>query len=62
MAGSTASLRSPIGPIRADPELRAFFRALMEEAFAVGKAKGVALDPAYIDERMAFLMNKSSPA
>ncbi len=57
MAGSTASLRSPIGPIRADPELRAFFRALMEEAFAVGKAKGVALDPAYIEERMAFLMN-----
>lgn len=57
MAGSTASLRSPIGPIRADPELRAFFRALMEEAFAVGKAKGVALDHAYIEERMAFLMN-----
>jgi len=57
MAGSTASLRSPIGPIRADPELRAFFRALMEEAFAVGKAKGVALDTAYIEERMAFLMN-----
>ncbi len=57
MAGSTATLRSAIGPIRADPELRAFFRALMEEAFAVGKAKGVALDPAYIDERMKFLMN-----
>ena len=27
MAGSTAALRSPIGPIRADPELRGFFRA-----------------------------------
>ena len=36
-------LRSPIGPIAADPELRGFFRALMEEAFAVGKAKGVPL-------------------
>jgi 2-dehydropantoate 2-reductase len=57
MAGSTAALRSSIGPIRADPELCAFFRALMEEAFAVGKAKRVALDPAYIDERMAFLTN-----
>jgi 2-dehydropantoate 2-reductase len=61
MAGSTASLRSAIGPIRADAELRAFFRALMEEAFAVGKAKGVALDHAYIDERMAFVMDKVEP-
>src|SRR5262249_44013542 len=61
MAGSTATLRSPIGPIAADPELRGFFRALMEEAFAVGKAKGVALDHAYIDERMDFLVNKVEP-
>ena len=29
MSGSTASLRSPIGPIVADPELRGFFLALM---------------------------------
>ncbi len=61
MAGSTAALRSPIGPIAADAELRNFFRALMEEAFAVGKAKGVALDSAYIDERMNFLTNKVEP-
>jgi hypothetical protein len=27
-----------------DPELRDFFHALMQEAFAVGKAIGVALD------------------
>ncbi len=58
MSGSTAALRSPIGPIRADPELRGFFRALMEEALAVGKARGVALDPAYLEKRMDFLMNK----
>jgi 2-dehydropantoate 2-reductase len=61
MAGATAALRSPIGAIRADPELRTFFRALMEEALAVGKAKGVALDPAYLDSRMDFLMNKVEP-
>jgi 2-dehydropantoate 2-reductase len=61
MAGSTAALRSSIGPIAADPELRGFFRNLMEEAFAVGKAKGVALDPAYLDERMNFLANKVEP-
>ncbi|HEY6860520.1 MAG TPA: 2-dehydropantoate 2-reductase [Pseudolabrys sp.] len=62
MAGSTASLRSPIGPIVADPELRGFFRALMEEAFAVGKARGVALDPAYLDERMNFVIGKVEPS
>ncbi len=61
MAGSTAALRSSIGPIRADPELRGFFRQLMEEAFAIGKAKGVALDPAYLDDRMEFLVNKVEP-
>ena len=61
MAGATASLRSPIGPIRGDPETKAFFRKLMEEAFAVGKAKGVAIDPAYLDSRMAFLETKVEP-
>jgi 2-dehydropantoate 2-reductase len=61
MAGSTATLRSSIGPIVADTELRGFFRALMEEAFAVGKAKGVALDPAYLDDRMNFVVNKVEP-
>jgi len=61
MAGSTASLRSPIGSIIADPELRAFWRALMNEAFAVGKAKGVALDPAYLEERTNFVISKIEP-
>ena len=61
MAGSTAALRSPIGPIAADPELRAFFRQLMEEAIAVGRAKGVALDPGYVEDRMAFA-DKTVPA
>jgi 2-dehydropantoate 2-reductase len=61
MAGATAALRAPIGTIRDDPELRDFFRALMEEAFAVGKAKGVSLDPAYLDSRMDFMLNKVEP-
>ena len=55
MSGSTASMREPIGVIRADPEMRGFFRALMEEAYAVGKAKGVALAPDFIEGRMKFL-------
>ena len=61
MAGATAALRSPIGPIVADPELRAFFRQLMQEAFAVGRAKGVALDPGYLESRMDFVLNKVEP-
>jgi 2-dehydropantoate 2-reductase len=62
MSGSTATLRATIGPIMADPETRAFFNALMNEAFAVGRAQGIALDQAYIDERMAFVAsNKMDP-
>jgi 2-dehydropantoate 2-reductase len=61
MAGSTATLRSSIGPIVADNELRSFFRALMEEAFAVGKARGVTVDPGYIEDRMDFVVNKCEP-
>ncbi|HEY5218087.1 MAG TPA: 2-dehydropantoate 2-reductase [Pseudolabrys sp.] len=61
MSGATAALRSSIGPIVADLELRAFFRQLMEETLAVGTAKGVALDPAIIDERMTFVTSKVEP-
>jgi 2-dehydropantoate 2-reductase len=61
MAGATAALRSAIGPIMADQELRAFFRSLMEEVFAIAKAKGVALDPAVIEERMNFVQTKAEP-
>ena len=61
MSGSTATFRSSIGPIAADDELRDFFRQLMEEAFAVGRAKGVALDHAYVEERLAALRDKIEP-
>jgi 2-dehydropantoate 2-reductase len=61
MAGATATLRSAIGPIAADPDTRAFFHALMQEAYAVGRARGVTLEPAYVDERMNFVMTKVEP-
>ena len=61
MTGGTAALRSGIGPILADPDTKAFFRQLMQEALAVGKARGVPLDPAYIDERMTFVETKTVP-
>jgi 2-dehydropantoate 2-reductase len=61
MSGATAALRSPIGPIAADPELRGFFRQLMEEAVAVAKAQGVTLEPAYIEQRLAALSGQIEP-
>lgn len=61
MAGATAALRSPIGPIIADPDGRAFFRALMNEARAVGRAKRVDVGDAYVEQRMDFVTNKVEP-
>ncbi len=54
LAGMTAGSRQPIGVIMADPDMKSFFRKLMEETLAVGKAKGVDVPPAYVDERMKF--------
>ena len=53
-SGATAVTRSTMGPILADPDTRALFRGIMAETFAVGRAKGVALDDDYVDQRMAF--------
>ena len=61
MAGATAGLRSSIGPVIADAELRGFFRKLMEEAYAVGRAKGVAVPETYVQERMDFVLAKVEP-
>jgi 2-dehydropantoate 2-reductase len=62
LSGATASLRAPIGAILADSELRDFFRALMQEAFAVGKARGVTLDSKYVDRRMDHFINEVEPS
>ena len=60
-SGATALTRSSMGPILADPDTRALFRAIMVEAVAVGRAKDVALDPGFVDDRMAFA-DKNLPA
>jgi 2-dehydropantoate 2-reductase len=51
MAGATASMRSRLGPIRANPQARAFLTDLMREAEAVGRALGVALPANYMETR-----------
>lgn len=56
-SGATAAMRSPIGPIVADPELRAFLRQLMQETYEVGKAKGVKMAPDIVDQRLNYVAN-----
>jgi 2-dehydropantoate 2-reductase len=57
ISGMTSATRMPLGPITADPETKAFLRKLMEETLAVGRASGVPLDPAFVDDRMDFATN-----
>jgi 2-dehydropantoate 2-reductase len=54
MSGVTGATRQPIGAIRDDPDLRAVLEAAMREAFAVGRARGVALADAFVTQQMAF--------
>ena len=54
LSGATASMRKPIGPIRSDPNARAFFHGLMQEVVAVALAKGVPIAPDFADERLKF--------
>ncbi len=55
LSGSTSAMRSTIGPIRKNPQTRAFLYELMRETVAVGRADGVKLPETYADERMAFV-------
>jgi 2-dehydropantoate 2-reductase len=54
LSGSTSTMRLPIGPIRENPQTRAFLHDLMRETVAVGRAHGVALPEDYADQRLAF--------
>ena len=54
LSGSTSTMRSPIGPIRGNPQTRAFLLDLMKETVAVGRAHGVDLPEDYAEQRLAF--------
>lgn len=54
LSGTTATMRSTIGPVRSNPQTRAFLHDMMKEVVAVGRAHGVALPENYADERLAF--------
>ena len=55
LSGSTTTMRSTIGPIRENPQTRAFLFDLMKETVAVGRALGVTLPEDYADQRLAFV-------
>ncbi|HSD51400.1 MAG TPA: ketopantoate reductase family protein [Candidatus Methylomirabilis sp.] len=52
--GVTALGRLSVGEILASPETAAFYRGVMEEVAAVGRAKGVALPADAVDRALAF--------
>lgn len=54
LSATTTSMRSRIGPIRSNPQTRAFLLDVMREVVAVGRASGVALAPDYAEQRLAF--------
>jgi len=54
MSGVTAATRQPIGVIRSDHDLRATLEAAMREAFAVGRARGIALPDAFVEQQLSF--------
>src|SRR5512146_340798 len=54
LSGTTATMRVPIGPIRSNPQTRAFLFDLMKEVVAVGRALGVALPEDYAADRLTF--------
>ena len=55
MSACTASMRSTIGPIRANPQTRAFLVDITREVVAVGRAHGVGLAEDFAEQRMAFV-------
>jgi 2-dehydropantoate 2-reductase len=54
LSGTTATMRSTIGPIREHPQTRAFLLDLLKETVAVGRAHGVQLPADYAEQRLAF--------
>jgi len=53
LSALTSLTRMPIGPIRADADTRALMQQVMEEAVAIGKAKGVKFDEGLVAEQMS---------
>lgn len=55
LSAVTALFRRSVGPIRAHARSRNLLLEIMREAVAVGRSSGVALDPSFAEQRMAFV-------
>lgn len=55
LSGVTAVTRQSIGPLREDADTRALLAQVMAETAAVARAKGIEIDPAFLDDRLAFM-------
>ncbi|TAM72655.1 2-dehydropantoate 2-reductase [bacterium] len=54
LSAATSLMRQPIGVIRANERSRSLFLQIMREVVNVGRASGVALDPAFAEGRLTF--------
>lgn len=57
LSGTTTTIRKTIGPIRENPQTRAFLRDVMREVVAVGRAHGIDLPADYAEQRLALVDN-----
>jgi 2-dehydropantoate 2-reductase len=57
LSATTATMRTPVGTVRAHPRARAMLLDAMKEVVAVGRAEGVALAEDFADNRLAFCDN-----
>jgi 2-dehydropantoate 2-reductase len=55
LSGTTTATRSTIGPIRENPQTRAFLLDVMREVVAVGRARGVDLPEDYAEQRLRLV-------
>jgi 2-dehydropantoate 2-reductase len=55
LSGMTALTRTPIGPLRANPQSRALLEAAVKETVAVGVAMNAGLEPADADDLIKLL-------
>jgi 2-dehydropantoate 2-reductase len=54
VAGTTTSMRAPVGAVREHPMTRQFLHDLMQEIVDVGRARGVTFAPDFVEKRMTF--------
>lgn len=55
VSGTTALSRSPLGVVRADPDLRWMFEQAMRETWTLARARGIQLPDDFVEKQLAFL-------